>query len=183
MKYITDADPYLNGDSKNFKNWQSIYKEPKTRYTCENKHGKIYSYTSLSYIPEHLRCRCEITPMRTIKVAEATNEGWDGADAWLMFEGRLPDNYITKKEAIKAGWKSKLHNLSEVCPGKLIGGVIYKNKEGKLPGKDNRTWYEADFDYDTDYRGENRILYSNDGLIFISYDHAQTFYELVKRGD
>ena len=47
MKYITDADPYLNGDSKNFKNWQSIYKEPKTCYTCENKHGKIYSYTSL----------------------------------------------------------------------------------------------------------------------------------------
>ena len=25
-----------------------------------------------------------------------------------------------------------------------------------------------------------RILYSNDCLIFISYDHAQTFYELVK---
>ena len=25
-----------------------------------------------------------------------------------------------------------------------------------------------------------RILYSNDGLIFISYDHAKTFYELVE---
>ena len=25
-----------------------------------------------------------------------------------------------------------------------------------------------------------RILYSNDGLIFVSYDHAKTFYELVR---
>ena len=50
----------------------------------------------------------------------------------------------------------------------------------KLPTKRNRTWYEADFDYDTDYRGEKRILYSNDGLIFVSYDHAKTFYELVR---
>ena len=50
----------------------------------------------------------------------------------------------------------------------------------KLPTKRNRTWYEADFDYDTDYRGEKRILYSNNGLIFVSYDHANTFYELLK---
>ena len=29
-------------------------------------------------------------------------------------------------------------------------------------------------------RNNKRILYSNDGLIFVSYDHAKTFYELVK---
>lgn len=183
MKYITDADPYLKGDSINWKNWQSLYKEPRTCSPCEDKHGKIYPYNSLSYVPEHLRCRCEIVPMRTINVGEVTNEGWNGADAWLMFEGRLPDNYITKEEATDLGWKPKKHNLSEVCPGKLIGGIPYANNEEKLPSKTGRTWYEADFDYDTDYRGENRILYSNDGLIFISYDHAKTFYELIKRGD
>ena len=29
-------------------------------------------------------------------------------------------------------------------------------------------------------RSGKRILYSNDGLVFVSYDHANTFYELVK---
>ena len=39
---------------------------------------------------------------------------------------------------------------------------------------------EADFDFIGGYRNSKRFLYSNDGLVFISYDHAQTFYELVK---
>ena len=90
---------------------------------------------------------------------------------------------LQKKDATKAGWKSAKFNLAEVCPGKIIGNVLYKNKEGKLPSAANRIWYEADFDYSDDTRGSNRIFYSNDGLIFISYDHAKTFYELVKRGD
>lgn len=180
MSYITDADPYLSGDSTKWKNWQSNYKEPKTCIKCENRHGQIYPYHATLYDLEHLHCRCKVVPMRTKKVGTATEAGWDGADAWLMYRGRLPDNYITKEEALKAGWKPALHNLSKVCPGKLIGGVVYYNKQEKLPDKIGRVWYEADFDYITEYRGENRILYSNDGLIFVSYDHAKTFYELVK---
>lgn len=180
MKYTTDADPYLKGDSKLWKNWQSIYKEPRTCRPCEDKHGKIFPYSSSAYIPEHLRCRCEIIPMRTIKVGEATKEGWNGADAWLMYKGRLPDNYITKEEAIQAGWIPFEGNLNQVCPGKSIGNKPYRNKENKLPDKEGRHWFEADFDYTSIYRGENRILYSSDGLIFVSYDHAQTFYELIK---
>ena len=46
--------------------------------------------------------------------------------------------------------------------------------------KANRTWLEADFDYSDRTRGTNRNFYSNDGLIFVSYDHAKTFYEIVK---
>ena len=76
--------------------------------------------------------------------------------------------------------RPKKHNLSEVLPKKMIGGNIFKNKRNLLPEKEGRIWYEADFDYVSGYRNTHRILYSNDGLIFISYDHAQTFYELVK---
>lgn len=181
MSYITKADPYLAGNSKVWKNWQSQYDEPRTCKLCEEeRHGKIYPFSSETYVPAHMRCRCEIIPMRTQQVGTATSEGWNGADAWLMYRGRLPDNYITKEEATDAGWKAKLHNLAQVCPGKYIGDEPYQNKEGKLPNKNGRIWYEADFDYQTEYRGENRILYSNDGLIFVSYDHAKTFYELVK---
>lgn len=65
-------------------------------------------------------------------------------------------------------------------PGKMIGGDIYYNRNGKLPSAEGRIWYEADINYEEGYRGKARILYSNDGLIFVSYDHYTTFYEIIK---
>lgn len=62
----------------------------------------------------------------------------------------------------------------------MIGGERYSNNEKKLPDAPYRVWCEADFDYTEGYRNSNRIYYSNDGLIFVSYDHGQTFYELVR---
>ena len=47
---------------------------------------------------------------------------------------------------------------------------LYQNKEGKLPKKIGRTWYEADVNYLGGYRNSHRLIYSNDGLIFITYD-------------
>ena len=67
-----------------------------------------------------------------------------------------------------------------MLPEKQIGGNIYLNKEMKHPQNQGRIWCEADFDFIDGYRNSKRILYSNDGLIFASYDHAQTFYEIVK---
>ena len=48
-----------------------------------------------------------------------------------------------------------------------------------LPG---RIWFEADFDYTGGYRNSFRLLYSNDGLIFVTYDHYATFYEIDTEG-
>ena len=87
---------------------------------------------------------------------------------------------ITKEEAKNNGWKTKEGNLSQTCPGKMIGGDIFENRKGKLPDEPNRIWYEADIDYQSGYRNKYRILYSNDGLVFVTYDHYQTFYELTK---
>ena len=41
-------------------------------------------------------------------------------------------------------------------------------------------WYEADINYTGGYRNGHRILYSNDGLMFATYDHYETFYELTQ---
>ena len=61
MSYITKADPYLAGNSKVWKNWQSQYDEPRTCKLCEEeRHGKIYPFSSETYVPAHMRCRCEI---------------------------------------------------------------------------------------------------------------------------
>ena len=69
--------------------------------------------------------------------------------------------------------------LSSVLPGKMVGGDIYANDDNKLPTAPGRIWYEADINYVTGKRNRQRIVYSNDGLIFVTYDHYQTFYEIT----
>ena len=55
----------------------------------------------------------------------------------------------------------------------------YLNYDLKLPVSRDRIWYEADINYTGGKRNRERILYSNDGLIFVTYDHYQTFYEIT----
>ena len=116
---------------------------------------------------------------RTKMAGLATELGLMGADAILIETGALPTYYITKDLARKAGWKSWKGNLDDVLPGKMIGGDVYQNREEKLPIESGRIWYEANINYKDGFRNRERILYSNDGLIFVSYDHYQTFYEVT----
>ena len=94
---------------------------------------------------------------------------------YLHLYGRLPSNYISKKEAERLGWDSREGNLDEVAPGKSIGGGRFGNREGLLPEKKGRTYYECDIDYDGGYRGGKRIVYSNDGMIYYTEDHYNSF--------
>lgn len=55
---------------------------------------------------------------------------------------------------------------------------FYENRDGHLPSAPGRIWYEADINYEVGYRGTERILFSNDGLIFVTYDHYHTFVEI-----
>ncbi|MGN0157737.1 MAG: ribonuclease domain-containing protein [Brotaphodocola sp.] len=98
--------------------------------------------------------------------------------AYLHTYGHLPENYITKQEAEELGWNSKEGNLWDVAPGKSIGGSRFGNYEKLLPEKQGRKYFECDIDYEGDYRGAKRIIYSNDGLIFYTEDHYKTFEQL-----
>ena len=86
----------------------------------------------------HLNCYCVYVPMRTKRAGTATNMGMGGADVALVYSGELPDYYVTKQEAQKAGWCSKKENLGEVLPGQMIGENIYLNKSKKLPDAPER---------------------------------------------
>ena len=130
-------------------------------------------------VDAHRNCQCLYVPMRTKQVGFVTDLGLEGADVYLADFGMLPDYYVSFSVAEDAGWRSKKGNLDKVLPGKMIGGDIYKNKDGKLPQIPGRIWYEADINYEGGYRSRDRILYSNDGLMFVSYDHYQTFYEII----
>ncbi len=94
---------------------------------------------------------------------------------YLHLYGKLPPNFITKSEAQKLGWDSEKGNLDRVAPGKSIGGDVFGNREGLLPAKAGRTYYECDVGYTGGYRGGERIVYSNDGLIYYSSDHYASF--------
>lgn len=94
---------------------------------------------------------------------------------YIALYGHLPDNFITKKEAKALGWVSSEGNLGEVAPGKSIGGDYFGNFEGSLPEKEGRDYHECDIDSDGGYRGAKRIVYSNDGLVYYTEDHYETF--------
>jgi len=95
--------------------------------------------------------------------------------AYLHQYGKLPSNFITKKEAKKLGWVNTEGNLGEVAPGKSIGGDYFGNYEGQLPEKDGRDYYECDINTDGSYRGAERIVFSDDGLIYYTADHYDSF--------
>lgn len=104
----------------------------------------------------------------------------DSVAMYIAAYGHLPGNFITKSEAKAAGWISEEGNLAEVCPGKSIGGDRFGNYEGSLPDKNGRKYFECDINYDLNngYRGGERIIYSNDGLIYYTADHYKTFEKL-----
>lgn len=86
---------------------------------------------------------------------------------------KLPPNYITKSEANKIGWSVK--DRKEL----VIGGDEFGNREGILPDKEGRQYYEADISAGyTTHRGPLRLVYSNDGLIFYTEDHYESYLQL-----
>lgn len=93
---------------------------------------------------------------------------------YLHQYGRLPGNFITKKQAQELGWTGG--SLEPYAPGMCIGGSRFGNYEGLLPQKEGRTYTECDIDtLGAKSRGAKRIVFSNDGLIYYTEDHYESF--------
>lgn len=97
---------------------------------------------------------------------------------YIFEHGELPDNFITKKEAKALGWDNMYNYVSDVAPGKSIGGDYFGNYEKQLPVVKGRKYYEADCFYRGGKRNAYRIIYSTDGHVWFTGDHYQTFTEL-----
>ena len=91
---------------------------------------------------------------------------------------KLPSNYLTKKQAMELGWDNSKGNLWDVTDKGVIGGDKFGNREGLLPKESGRQYFECDVNYEGGYRGGERIVYSNDGLIFYTKDHYKSFKQL-----
>ena len=93
---------------------------------------------------------------------------------YLHVYGHLPENYITKSEAASLGWQGG--SVEPYAPGYAIGGDLFGNREGLLPEVKGRFYYECDVDTQgMDNRGSHRLVYTNDGLIYYTHDHYESF--------
>lgn len=105
---------------------------------------------------------------------DGTYTSKDEVALYIHTYNQLPNNFITKKMAQKLGWSGG--SLEPYAPGKCIGGDRFGNYEGLLPKKAGRTYTECDIDtLYADKRGAKRIIFSNDGLIYYTEDHYETF--------
>ena len=90
----------------------------------------------------------------------------------LRQSGRLPERYVTKAAAQAHGWHGG--GLCNVWPGHVIGGDLFRNFGGALPDG-GRGYHEADLDGSCAQRGPKRLVYSDDGPIFVTVDHYNSF--------
>jgi len=118
----------------------------------------------------------EEEPENTLKVTE---DGWyntkDEVALYLHQYNRLPDNYVTKNQAQKKGWSGGSVE-KYTGEGTAIGGSRFGNYEGLLPEKKGRSYTECDINtVGKSKRGAERIIFSNDGLIYYTADHYESF--------
>lgn len=183
IKPLTQKALRISYESKLWKIWRAVI-TPGTCYYCASMNGRILAVDDpcIFEIPVHPNCKCYVEALTAIAAGTATNAGADGVDLYVAIYGKLPDCYISSEDAKELGWEKLRGNLAEVLPGKLIGGDVFENRKHKLPELPGRIWYEADFDYTAGYRNNCRLLYSSDGLLFVTYDHYMSFYEIELEG-
>lgn len=166
--------------SKEWVRWRTFIK-PATCFECFIRNSKIFSYEELARIGEpklHENCGCRLEQLLAIVAGYATELGTMGADWWLYHLKELPDYYIFEDDAKALGWVNVLGNFDKVAPGKMMYKE-FENRDGILPEKKNRLWYEADINYKGGYRNKQRVVFSNDGPVFVTYDHYKTFMKII----
>ncbi|MBI4997202.1 MAG: hypothetical protein HZC22_09955 [Rhodocyclales bacterium] len=76
-----------------------------------------------------------------------------------------------------SGWQPG-KALDNSVPGGQIGGDVFENASNVVPSATGRTWFEADVGLSNSMSRSNqpgtRLLYSSDGLLYITTDHYKT---------
>ena len=117
------------------------------------------------------------TPDETAQIDEdGSYTTKDDVALYIHTYGHLPDNFITKKDAQALGWPGG--SLEPYAPGKCIGGSRFGNYEGTLP---DGSYHECDLNTrGADKRGAERLVYADDGRIYYTADHYESFEEITE---
>jgi len=126
---------------------------------------------------EHSEQQPNAPPEDTQENALAEDGSYDSPEDVALYihtYGRLPSNFITKKQARDLGWEGG--SVEKYAEGKCIGGDRFGNYEGLLPEKAGRSYTECDVNtLGASSRGAERIIFSPDGLIYYTGDHYAHF--------
>lgn len=178
----TQAESAQKESSEKESKEETTYSSKKSRKEKKKKnHTKESNEETTEYVQETTE---ETEPVstyesRSLNVEENGNyTSKEEVALYIHTYGKLPINYITKKQAQELGWDPENGNLSDILPGMSIGGNVFGNYEGALPRAGGRRYFECDIDYEGGYRGAKRIVYSNDGLVFYTEDHYNTFEQI-----
>ncbi|MCD9855115.1 ribonuclease N [Epilithonimonas sp. JDS] len=93
--------------------------------------------------------------------------------SYVKSNHKLPDYYLTKSEAKNQGWIASKGNLCDVLPGKAIGGDKFSNREKQL--SKGEQYFEADVNYNCGNRGADRIVFTEDGDVWLTKNHYKSF--------
>ena len=116
----------------------------------------------------------DVTEAEDVIAPDGTYTTKEDVSLYIYTYGHLPSNFMTKKEAQALGWPGG--GLDGYADNMCIGGDRFGNYEGLLPDAEGRKWTECDIDtLNADSRGPKRIVFSNDGLIYYTGDHYESF--------
>ena len=191
----TQRESSESGTAKSKKKQKKSKKSKKSKQSDKRQSDK--AATSASETPsEALASTAAEEPRAAKKRATATRAAERGTEAgagiredgsytsrdevalYLHTYGKLPKNFISKKDAEEQGFRFGEGDFGEAFPGMSVGGSRFGNYEGQLPEKSGRRYYECDIDYQGGRRNAKRLVYSNDGLIFYTDDHYKSFTQL-----
>ena len=130
-----------------------------------------------STVPAPQTTKTETTAPKAVIDENGKYDTKDEVALYIHTYGHLPSNYITKKQAQNLGWSGG--SLKKYAPGCSIGGDRFGNYEGLLPKAKGRTYTECDIGtMHSNSRGAKRIIFSNDGLIYYTDNHYESFTQL-----
>ena len=125
-----------------------------------------------TFPPEEVYAQQQLDDGSTLIYPDGIYTTKEDVSLYIHTYGCLPENFITKDEARDLGWEGG--GLEDYAPGKCIGGDRFGNYEGLLP--EDRDYTECDVDtLGKDSRGAKRIVFSEDGLIYYTEDHYESF--------
>jgi len=144
--------------------------------------GLLFGITVM-YTYNHFIADKEEKPQNNLETKKASTAG-NSSEIYSITEEKkiisfvkqnhhLPGFYITKNEAKKQGWNPSKGNLCEILPGKAIGGDHFSNREKKLPA--NKKYFEADVNYNCGNRTADRIVFTEDGDVYLTKNHYKSF--------
>ncbi len=152
----------------------------RTCYECAARDGLLYSVASVAsgtdiFPPRHPGCRCVLRECHVTYPRQISKQRSFLEEVIQFFRNLLPPKFITTFLAKVQGWLPWRRNASFLPFGKSLGGDVFENRGKKLPDSPGRTWREVDINDTPQSRGGTRIVFSNDGLVFVTFDHYRYF--------